>query len=103
MNGTQRKHLNERLTTAVRLKERQHYRHRDKVTPDTPLTVVRAQRMVKSLQKVINAWDQKQAVKRGVVNEQINKAARTVREAILFGDANEALKALHVFEARKFE
>lgn len=99
MDNFQRKHLEERMTKAVQLKKVERfseYGNRD--VASMPIAIRKHFFAAKRHDKVVARW-RKQA--QSAVDRQhrrVANAAYKVREVILFGDAEKALKAVQSFE-----
>lgn len=89
MNQAQKKHLLERLESALR---EQKYGNSMRVEPDTA--------DIKAARALVKNWDKAQQRSLDVRRARVESAARKVREAIHFADAAKALSALAKFEAR---
>lgn len=100
MNQEQKKHLADRLKDAVNEKCWGY-----KNTPKTPApaAVVSARRAIHRLQTVVRAFERKVERYNETHNKRVLKARDKVRQTILFGDPDEALKELTKFERRVFK
>lgn len=89
MDIIQRKYLESRLDSAARDKEN-NYKEEPKP------------QRVRDCEKVIDRWDRMKFRKRTRFMNKIRSFKRKMREIILFGESDKALKAIKDFEARKF-
>lgn len=85
----QKKYLEEKLSSIARDKE-----HGFKA-PHKP-------RAVRDAEKIVARWERMHSRNRHRFYVRIKNTARKIRELILFGDPQKALKAIKDFEARKF-
>lgn len=100
MNQEQKKHLTDRLKEAVNEKS---WGYRNTPKTPAPAAVVNARRAIHRLQTVVRAYERKVNRYNEAHNKRVMKARDKVRQAILFGDPDEALKVLERFERRKFK
>lgn len=89
MNQAQKKHLIERLAGAVR-----EQKYGDSMAAERDTKEVAAARAL------VARWDKAQSRGIDARRKRIDDAARKVREAIHFADADKALAAVNKFEAR---
>ena len=97
MNGTQRKHLKERIDEAARILRSRLWDLPEEPEPDA---VKAARQQLAKAEKVIDAWEAKQTKKREALRARIRQEERQAREALLFADAKLALAAVKKFEAK---
>lgn len=89
MDIIQKQYLEQRLKSATRDKESEFKRP---LKPDR----------VRDAEKVVARWERMYSHNRHRFYVRIQNAARRIKEVILFGDPQKALKAVKDFEARKF-
>lgn len=99
MRNDQKKFLKERLFEARRL-YRSRIPSRWDRTAKEPAEVVAARAAMKKAGAVINRWDKQLGAKYDAITAKLEAEFRVAQEALLFHDAQKALKAIEAFEKR---
>lgn len=100
MNQEQKKHLSDRLKDAC---QKKFFGYRNTPKSPAPAAVVSARRVIQRMQIVVRAFERKVNRCHEAHNKRVMKARDKVRQEILFGDPDKALKALERFERRVFK
>ena len=102
MNQAQQRFLMNRLDEAKRAKPSK-YGNNKIPTPATPPKVKEAKRRIEQAKKIIADWEAHCDKLRKSVAEGVESAFNEAKQAILFAETPEAIKAVEQFERKKFQ
>ena len=94
----QRKYLMERLSKIGR----DHREHIDSTSPDMPAGVKSASEELKRLEKITQSWTRWIYRNRDKKRKQLRDEEQRIKEVILFGTPEDALKAVNEFAKAEF-
>ena len=101
MNQAQQRFLMNRLDEAKR-KKPSLYGNNKVAIPATPVKVKRAREVIETAKKTIADWESHSDKIRKSVIDKVDSAFYDAKQAILFAETPEAIKAVEKFEGMKF-
>jgi hypothetical protein len=101
MNMTQQRFLINRLDEAKRSKP-SRYGNVKIPMPPVPLKVERAKHRIQQCKKVIADWETQCDKARSAITDKVESEFHSAKQAILFAETAEAIKAVERFEKMKF-
>ena len=101
MNQTQQRFLLNRLDEAKRGKPSK-YGNNKIPTPPVPLKIKQAKQQIEQLKKLVADWEAQCAKATIKVTDAVESAFHSAKQAILFAETADAIKAVEKFEKMKF-
>jgi len=101
MNAQQQRFLMNRLDEAKRAKPSKYGNNRIP-TPPMPSSVKQAKQRIEQSKKVIASWETACDRAKLKVTDAVESAFYTAKQAVLFAETPEAIKAVEKFERMKF-
>jgi hypothetical protein len=101
MNLTQQRFLLNRLDEAKRSKP-SRYGSKKIALPPTPLKVKQAKAQIEKAKKVVEDWNEHCDELRSQITDAVESAFHEAKQAVLFAETADAIKAVEKFERAKF-